>query len=57
MKVTFLNLIPIPYKKEDHLFRYIMVRHTPVYLRCHVGALEFAMEVSASLLSHYLSMF
>ena len=57
MKVTLLNLIPIPYRREDHLFRYIMAGHTPVYLRCHIGALEYVMKVSISLLSHLLSLF
>ena len=49
--------MPIPYKRADHLFRSIMIGHTPVYLRCHIGALEFVMEVSANLLSHYFPMF
>ena len=49
--------MPIPYKRADHLFRSIMLGHTPVYLRCHIGALEFVMEILATVLSHYLPMF
>ena len=48
-----MNPMPIPYKRADHLFRSIIIGHIPVYLRCHVGALEFVMEVSANMLSHY----
>ena len=30
-----------------------MAEHLPVYLRCHIGALEFVMEISANMFSHY----